>query len=178
MALHKGIKIHQHLDDWLVRARSHQTCLQHTLVALCQELGCIINIELSELDLKQVFNFYRLPVRPKGGPGQTHPRVLADLKCQDTGTTFQTNLSCHELVENKSTRSTPYEANTVALEKSYPYPTSLHLHLKQRLQDENFLQDQPLHPLSHALQMFTDACEFTEEGTLQLPVPFQKESCT
>ena len=41
MALHNGIRIHQYLDDWLVRTRSHQTCLQHTqtLVALCQELG-------------------------------------------------------------------------------------------------------------------------------------------
>ena len=39
LALQKGIRIHQYLDDWLVRARSHQTCLQHTqtLVALCQE---------------------------------------------------------------------------------------------------------------------------------------------
>ena len=29
--------------DWLVRATSHQTCLQHTqtLVALCQELGSL-----------------------------------------------------------------------------------------------------------------------------------------
>ena len=38
MAIHKGIRIHQYLDDWLVRARSHQACLQHTqnLVKICQ----------------------------------------------------------------------------------------------------------------------------------------------
>ena len=30
MALQKGIRIHQYLDNWLVRATSHQTCLQHT----------------------------------------------------------------------------------------------------------------------------------------------------
>ena len=42
MAIHKGIRIHQYLDDWLVRARSHQVCLQHTqdLVKICQELVC------------------------------------------------------------------------------------------------------------------------------------------
>ena len=36
LALQKGIMFYQYLDDWLVRARSHQTCLQHTqtLVAL------------------------------------------------------------------------------------------------------------------------------------------------
>ena len=30
MALQKGIRIHQYLNDWLVRARSHHTFLQHT----------------------------------------------------------------------------------------------------------------------------------------------------
>ena len=37
MALQKGIRTHQYLDDWLVRASTHDTCLQHTqiLVTLC-----------------------------------------------------------------------------------------------------------------------------------------------
>ena len=58
MALQKGIRIHQYLDDWLVRA-STNTCLQHTqtLVTLCQELGWLVNKEKSELVPKQVFNF-------------------------------------------------------------------------------------------------------------------------
>ena len=30
MALQRGIRFHQSLDDWLVRAKSHHTCLQHT----------------------------------------------------------------------------------------------------------------------------------------------------
>ena len=59
MALQRVIRIHQYLDDWLVRATSHQTCLQHTqtLVALCRELGWLVNKEKSELFPKQVFNF-------------------------------------------------------------------------------------------------------------------------
>ena len=59
MAQNKGIRIHQYLDDWLVRAPSHQTCLQHThtLVALCQKLGWVVNMEKSELEPKQIFNF-------------------------------------------------------------------------------------------------------------------------
>ena len=59
MAIHKGITIHQYLDDLLVRARSHQTCLQHTphLVKMCQQLGWLENLEKSELDPKQVFDF-------------------------------------------------------------------------------------------------------------------------
>ena len=47
MAIHKGIRIHQYLDDWLVRARSHQICLQDTqdLVKMCQQLGLLVNLE-------------------------------------------------------------------------------------------------------------------------------------
>ena len=59
MAIHKGIMIHQYLDDWLVRASSQQTCLQHTqeLVDICQELGWVVNFEKSELEPKQIFDF-------------------------------------------------------------------------------------------------------------------------
>ena len=46
-------------DDWLVRAKSPQACLQHTqiLVQLCQDLGWLVNLEKSELEPKEVFNF-------------------------------------------------------------------------------------------------------------------------
>ena len=59
VAFQKGIRIHQYLDDWLVRASTHHTCLQHTqtLVTLCQELGWLVSKEKSELVPKQVFNF-------------------------------------------------------------------------------------------------------------------------
>ena len=59
MALQMGIRIHQYLYDWLVRAMSNQTCLQHTqtLVAFFEELGWLLNREKSELDPKQVFSF-------------------------------------------------------------------------------------------------------------------------
>ena len=58
MAIHKGIRIHQYLD-WLVRATSHQACLQHTqdLVQICQELGWLVNLDELELEPKQVFDF-------------------------------------------------------------------------------------------------------------------------
>ena len=56
MAIHKGIRIHQYLDDRLVRARSHQLCLQHIqdLVIMCQDLGWLVNLDKSELEPKQV----------------------------------------------------------------------------------------------------------------------------
>ena len=73
MALQRGIRIHQYLDDWLVRATSHQPCLQHTqtLVALCRELGWLVNKEKSELDPKQVFNFIGYQFDLVGRPYKT-----------------------------------------------------------------------------------------------------------
>ena len=59
MAQAKGIRIHQYLDDWLLRAHSRETCLQHTqtLLALCQRLGWVVNLKKLELVPQQVFNF-------------------------------------------------------------------------------------------------------------------------
>ena len=51
----RGVRIHQYLDDWLIRAECHQQTLQ--LVALCQKLAGIVNLEKSELLPSQVFNF-------------------------------------------------------------------------------------------------------------------------
>ena len=81
MSSHQGIRTHQYLDDWLVRAKSHQVCLQHTqiLVKLCQRLGWLVNLEKSELEPKQVFDFvgYRFDlrsgrVRPSPDRWQSH----------------------------------------------------------------------------------------------------------
>ena len=59
MAQARGIWIHQYLDDWLLRALCPETCLQHTqtLLALCQQLGWVVNMKKSELVPQQVFNF-------------------------------------------------------------------------------------------------------------------------
>ena len=58
MAIQNGIRIHQYLDDWLVRSTSHRICLQHTqvVVKMCRHLGWLVNVEKSELEPKQVFN--------------------------------------------------------------------------------------------------------------------------
>ena len=44
-----------------------------------------------------------------------------------------------------------------SLEKVIPIPRSLHPHLQWWLQEDNVLTGQPLHPIKHALQIFTDA---------------------
>ena len=46
MAQVRGIRIHQYLDDWLIRASTKESCHQGTqsLLALCQELGWEVNL--------------------------------------------------------------------------------------------------------------------------------------
>ena len=44
-----------------------------------------------------------------------------------------------------------------SLEKVIPVPRSLHPRLQWWLEESNVLQGQPLHPVKHALQIFTDA---------------------
>ena len=65
-----------------------------------------------------------------------------------------------------------------SLEKVIPIPRSLHPHLQWWLQEDNVLTGQPLHPIRHTLQIFTDASkegwgshlnERTARGTWSLP---------
>ena len=65
-----------------------------------------------------------------------------------------------------------------SLEKVIQVPRSLHPHIQWWLKEDNVLTGQPLHPIKHALQIFTDASiegwgahlnEHTAEGTGSLP---------
>ena len=59
MALTRGIKLHQYLDDWLIGAQSQEETQVNTqtVVDLTLSLGWIINQEKSELKPTQVFSF-------------------------------------------------------------------------------------------------------------------------
>ena len=59
MALSRGLRIHQYLDDWLIRSQSQEEAQVNTQaeVDLTQSLGWIINQEKSELKPTQVFSF-------------------------------------------------------------------------------------------------------------------------
>ena len=65
-----------------------------------------------------------------------------------------------------------------SLEKVIPIPRSLHHHLLWWLKEENVLPGQHLHPLRHAVQIFTDALnegwsahlgDYTARGGLSVP---------
>ena len=148
---------------------------------------------------KTCLQFHRLPVQPQGGQGQTHTKALADLNRQDTVNPIRSGVSGQAVHvpyrpsdshrKTSPPGATSYEAHTVALEKQnwrvpeslekvIPVPRSLHPHLKWWLEESNVLSGQPLHPLKHALQIFTDASkegwgahlnERTARGTWSVP---------
>ena len=140
----------------------------------------------------------RLPVRPQVRPGQTDPGPVAKPSGQDTSTSVTTGLSSltvhvpdrpsNSHRKTGSPRPTTHETNTVASQKQlestritrkghsvtqFPAP-----HLQWWLEEDNVLQGQPLHPVKHALQIFTDASKegwgahlnkFTARGSWSVP---------
>ena len=179
MALQKGIRIHQYLDDWLVRASTHHTCLQHTqtLITLCQELGWLVNKEKSELVPKQVFNFVGYQFNLKEGKVRpTEERwqaltdkirsIMSDPVCPVrkfmsligllTATEKQVHLGRLHMRPIQWHLKNNWRVPE-SLEKVIPVPKSLHPHLRWWLEESNVLLGQPLHPQKHALQIFTDA---------------------
>ena len=167
MALQKGIRTHQYLDDWLVRASTHNICLQHTqtLVTLCQELGWLVNKEKSELAPKQVFNFigYQFDlkegkVRPTEERWQTLTdkirSILSDPVCPVrqfmslisllTATEKQVHLGRLHMRPIQWHLKNNWRVPE-SLDKVIPVPKSLHPHLRWWLEESNVLPGQPLH---------------------------------
>ena len=179
MATHKGIRIHQYLDDWLVRAKSHQTCLQHTqtLVTMCRDLSWLVNVEKSELEPKQVFDFVGYQFDLRSGRVRPTPdrcqnlqeKILSLLSLPAcpvrqfmsligllTATEKQVHLGRLHMRPIQWHLKNHWRVPE-SLEKVIPLPRSLHPHLQWWLEESNVLQGQPLHPIKHALQVFTDA---------------------
>ena len=183
-----------------MRATSHQTCLQHTqtLVALCRDLGWLVNKEKSELEPKQIFNFVGCQFDLKEGRVRPTPerwQTLID-KIQSilSGPVFPVRqfmsligllTATEKQVHLGRLHMRPIQWHLKnnwrvpeSQEKVIPVPRLLHPHLRWWLEESNVLPGQPLHPLKHALQIFTDT---SKEGWSALqgePGPSQKANCT
>ena len=200
MAQSQGIRIHQYLDDWLIRAPTKESCHQGTqsLLALCQELGWMVNMQKSELEPQQVFDFvgyqYDLlngVVRPTQNRWETLQQKITVL-LQNRSCPVRTFMSLIGLLTATEKQVTlgrlhmrPIQWHLKkhwrvpeSLEKEIPIPRSLHQYLQWWTQEENVLKGQPLHPLRHAVQIFTDASkegwgahlgDFTTSGTWSVP---------
>ena len=200
VAIQNGIRIHQYLDDWLVRATSHRVCLQHTqvLVKMCRHLGWLVNVEKSEPEPKQVFNFVGYQFDLESGRVRPTPDRWPSLQEKILELISRPACSVRELMSliglltatEKQVHLGRLHMRPIqwhlksnwripeSLEKRIPLPRSLHLHLQWWLEEDNVLTGQPLHPIQHALQIFTDASkegwaahlnEFIARGTWSLP---------
>ena len=179
IALQRGIRIHQYLDDWLVRATSHQTwspaytdlgsSLSRTWLAGEQgEVRTgpkkVLNYVGYQFDLREG------KVRPTPECWQTLTdkivSILSGPVCPVrqfmsligllTATEKQVHLSGLHMRPIQWHLKNNWRIPE-SLEKVIPVPRSLHPDLKWWLDESNVLPGQPLHPRKHALQIFTDA---------------------
>ena len=93
MALSRGLRLHQYLDDWLIRSQSQEEAQVNTqaVVDLTQSLGWIINQEKSEL--KGVF-VRGLRISSRFSPCKTHSREMAQTSGFDLTTQVKTCFHC------------------------------------------------------------------------------------
>ena len=200
MAIHNGIRIHQYLNDWLVRATSHQVCLQHTqiLIKMRQRLGWLVNVEKLELKPKQIFNFVGYQFDLQSGRVRPTPDRWRNLQEKIVALISLPACSVREFMSliglltatEKQVHLGRLHMRPIqwhlksnwripeSLEKRIPLPRSLHPHLQWWLEENNVLTGQPLHPMQHALQIFTDTSkggwgahlnESIARGTWSLP---------
>ena len=177
MAIHKDLRSHQYLDDWLVRASSHQACLQHTQDLVNNVSATRLAGELREIraGVQTRLQFYRLPVRPQIRSGPADSRSMVEPSRENAKTAIPTGLpgpGIHVLDRfansyRKASSSRPTYMRLIqwhhknnwrvpeSLEKVIQVPRSLHPHLQWWLKEDNALTGQPLHPIKHALQIVT-----------------------
>ena len=138
MAQAKGIRVHRYLDDQLAWHNIQ------TFLALCHDLGWILNLQKSELVLIQVFDIigYQYDLK-KGwlGPHQTGLKIKGKIPSGKANFLREaTNVSDRFLI-----RLSSYEANLVAPQKSpassrvtgkrIHFPRSFHVHLTWCLEE-------------------------------------------
>ena len=173
MAQSRGIRIRQYLDDWLIRAPTRKSYHQGTqsLLTLCQELGWVVNLQKSELEPKQIFEFvgyqYNLlhgrvrPTQNRWEPIlQKVSFLLSHLTCRVRK--FMSLIGLLTAMEKQvplgRLHMRPIQWHLKrhwrvpeSLEKEVPVPGTIHPHLQWWTKETNVLPGQPLHSFCHAL---------------------------
>ena len=161
-------------------------------------LGWLVNLEKSELEPKQIFNFVGYlfdlqvgRVRPTPDRWQSlqdkilHLLSLPSCLVRDFMSLIGLLTATEKQVHLGRLHMRPIQWHLKSnwrvpesLEKRIPVPRSLHPHLQWWLDEKNVFTGQPLHPMQHALQIFTDASkegwgahsnEHTARGIWSLP---------
>ena len=179
MALSTGLRLHQYLDDWLIRSQSQKEAQVNTqaVVDITQSLVWIINQEKSAVKPTQVFSFvgykYYLDtdlVKPTEERWLKLQDLMLRLKSKHVLTArclmSLTGLlaSMEKMVLEGCLYMRPFQ---IHLKEHCRYPQSLdsllpwtetisaHLDWWQNLSD--MMRGAELHPKDHSIQLFTDA---------------------
>ena len=179
MALSRGLRVHQYLDDWLIRSKSQEEAQVNTqaVVDLTQSLGWIINQEKSELKPTQVFSFvgyeYHLDsalVKPTQERWLKLQDLILRLKSKHVLTArclmslIGLLASTEKMVPEGRLHMRPFQFH---LKEHWRYPQSLYnllpwteaiaAHLDWWQKPSNVMKGADLHPKDHSIQLFTDA---------------------
>ena len=179
MALSRGLRLHQYLDDWLIRSQSQEEAQVNTraVVDLTQSSGWIISQKKSELKPTQVFSFvgfeYHLDsalVKPTQGRWLKLQDLILRLKSKHVLTArclmslIGLLASTGKMVPEGPVHTRPFQCH---LKQHWRYPQSLDsllywtetisAHLDWWQNPTNMMRGADLHPKDHSIQLFTDA---------------------
>ena len=96
MALSRGFRLHQYLDDWLIRSQSQEEAQVNTqaVVDLTQYLGWIINQEKIRTETYSGVFVRGLRIPSRFSPCKTHSREMAQTSGFDPTTQVKTCFDC------------------------------------------------------------------------------------
>ena len=179
MALTRGIRLHQYLDDWLIRAQCQKEAQVNTqtVVHLNQSLGWIINQEKSELEPAQVFSFmgyeYHLDsalVKPTQERWLKLQDLILRLKSKHVSSArclmslIGLLASMEKMVPEGRLHLTPFQFHLKehwrypqSLDSLLPWTETISAHLEWWQNPTNVMKGADLHPKDHSIQLFTDA---------------------
>ena len=179
MALSRGLRIHQYLDDWLIRSQSQEEAQVNTqaLVDLTQSLGWIINQEKSELKPTQVFSFvgyeYHLNsalVKPTQERWLKLQELILHLKSKRVLTVrclmslIGLLASMEKMVPEGRLHMRPFQFHLKehwrypqSLDNLLPWTEAIAAHLDWWQNPSNMMKGADLHPKDHSIQLSTDA---------------------
>ena len=179
MALSRGLRIHQYLDDWLIRSQSQEEAQVNTqvLVDLTQSLGWIINQEKSELKPTRVFSFVGYEYHLDSA--LVKPTQERWLKLQDLILRLKSKrvlsarclmsligllASTEKMVPEGRLHMRPFQFHLMehwrypqSLDNLLPWTESIAAHLDWWQNPSNVMKGADLHPKDHSIQLFTDA---------------------
>ena len=179
LALKQHIRLHQYLDDWLIRATSQPEAQEKTtkLLSLVRSLGFIVNLKKSELTPQQRFNFigYHFaldqglvkPTKDRWSKIQNTFNAIATrstLSARTLMSIIRLLASTEKTVKLGRIRMRPFQWHLkshwrapMPLNSPIPWTHRMKQHGEWWLNPQNVLVGEFLHPRDHDILIFTDA---------------------